>query len=443
MLSTVRGATMFNTKLKKLYSSQALVLAEKNSQLNALKAHVAFIEFTPQGVVLDVNDLFLALMGYPRDRVIGQSHRQFCAANDTASPEYQRFWAELGQGRAQAGTFRRLRADGEGVWLKATYFPVVDERGQVIKVIKLATDATAERSKLMEKEAVFTALDKSLAVIEFTPAGDILTANRNFLNVIGYSSEQLHGKHHRLFCTDSFYREHPHFWAELAKGQFKSGQFERINSYGQTVWLEATYNPVFDEAGKVIKVVKFASDITARIEQGLAIRQAAEVASSTSEETALIAQQGMTSLKSAVDTSARIAAQVADATGLIGQLNAQSKNIEEIVATISAIADQTNLLALNAAIEAARAGEQGRGFAVVADEVRSLAARTSKSTSEIAAVVQNNRELTQKVTDNVHSVSVTAAEGSERTQQVASIMDEIYQGAENVCRTASGLLNAN
>ncbi len=189
-------------------------------------------------------------------------------------------------------------------------------------------------------------------------------------------------------------------------------------------------------------MVKFASDITERVEQNQAVRQAAEVASSTSEETAAIAEQGMSSLQAAVDTSVQIAAQVADATALIAQLNAQSKNIEEIVATISAIADQTNLLALNAAIEAARAGDQGRGFAVVADEVRQLAARTSKSTSQIAEVVQRNRELTRKVTETIDSVSVTAEEGSERTRQVSSIMQEIHQGAENVCRTTAGLLNA-
>ena len=287
-----------------------------------------------------------------------------------------------------------------------------------------------------------TALDKSLAVIEFTPDGEIITANSNFLAAVGYSLAQIKGKHHRIFCTDAFYKQNPNFWLELGRGEFKSGQFDRLDSQGRVIWLEATYNPIFDEQGKVAKVVKFASDITERVEQNQAVRQAAEVASSTSEETAAIAEQGMGSLQAAVDTSARIAAQVADATALIGELNAQSKHIEEIVATISAIADQTNLLALNAAIEAARAGDQGRGFAVVADEVRQLAARTSKSTSQIAEVVQRNRELTRKVTETIDSVSVTAEEGSERTRQVSSIMEEIHQGAENVCRTTSGLLNA-
>ena len=306
----------------------------------------------------------------------------------------------------------------------------------------LASDVSAERRAGLDQQAQMTALNKSLAVIEFTPQGEIITANSNFLAAVGYSLPQIKGKHHRIFCTDTFYQQNPNFWLELGRGELKAGQFDRLDSQGRIIWLEATYNPIFDEQGKVTKVVKFASDITERVEQNQAVRQAAEVASSTSEETAAIAEQGMSSLQAAVDTSVQIAAQVADATALIAQLNAQSKNIEEIVATISAIADQTNLLALNAAIEAARAGDQGRGFAVVADEVRQLAARTSKSTSQIAEVVQRNRELTRKVTETIDSVSVTAEEGSERTRQVSSIMQEIHQGAENVCRTTAGLLNA-
>ena len=431
---------MFNNKLKDMYKSQGRDLAEQKAQITALKSHMACLECTPDGHITDANGPMLALLGYPRERLVGQLHSQLCDQDDGATQ--RQFWGALAQGQACAGTYRRLRADGRGLWLEATYVPVPDADGRVSKVVMLASDVSAERRAGLDQQAQMTALNKSLAVIEFTPQGEIITANSNFLAAVGYSLPQIKGKHHRIFCTDTFYQQNPNFWLELGRGEFKGGQFDRLDSQGRIIWLEATYNPIFDEQGKVTKVVKFASDITERVEQNQAVRQAAEVASSTSEETAAIAEQGMSSLQTAVDTSVQIAAQVADATALIAQLNAQSKNIEEIVATISAIADQTNLLALNAAIEAARAGDQGRGFAVVADEVRQLAARTSKSTSQIAEVVQRNRELTRKVTETIDSVSVTAEEGSERTRQVSSIMQEIHQGAENVCRTTAGLLNA-
>lgn len=433
---------MFNRKLKMLYKSQGRDLAEQNSHIMALKTHVASLECTLNGDIVDANPKMLALLGYTHERLIGMTHDHLCDPGERTDGHQRPFWSALAQGKACAGTYRRLRADGQPLWLAATYVPVPDANGAFSKVVMLASDVTTERAARLDLKALLTALDKSLAVIEFTPNGEIITANPNFLASVGYSLPQITGKHHRMFCTDTFTRQHPDFWAELARGVFKSGQFDRVDSRGRTIWLEATYNPIVDEQGRVIKVVKFATDITERIEQSQAIRQAAEVANSTSEETAAIAEQGMTCLQAAVDTSARIAAQMTDATELIAQLNAQSKSIEEIVATISAIADQTNLLALNAAIEAARAGEQGRGFAVVADEVRQLAARTSKSTAEIADVVQRNRDLTRKVTETIGSASLTAEEGNGRIVQVSSIMQEIRQGAENVCHTTSGLLNA-
>lgn len=434
---------MFKFKRNNDSNRQHTELQVYKTQLMALKGHMASIEFAPDGTVTDANPLFLQLMGYPLERVLGQHHRMFCDEAYLRSPEYQRFWRDLSDGKAHSGTFRRRTAQGQNVWLEATYFPVKDESGKVVSVLKIAADVTDAKTQLQEKDAVFAALDKSLAVIEFTPDGTIATANSNFLNLLGYRLEELRGKHHRIFCRDNFYQQHPRFWAELARGEFKSGQFDRVDKRGNTLWLEATYNPVFDDAGKVIKVVKFASDITRRVEQNLAIRQAAEVASSTSEETAAIAQQGLKALQDAVDTAVRIASQVTETTALIAELNTQSRSIEDIVATITAIADQTNLLALNAAIEAARAGEQGRGFAVVADEVRQLAGRTSNSTSQIASVVQKNREMLQRVTYNVDAVSLTAEEGSNRTSQVSGIMQEIYQGADNVCRSTAGLLDVN
>ncbi|SDS33274.1 methyl-accepting chemotaxis sensory transducer with Pas/Pac sensor [Halopseudomonas xinjiangensis] len=434
---------MFNHRIKTELQATKLELDGDRALLAAVRRHVAVIEFSPDGVILDANDLFLQVTGYSLAQLCGKHHRKLCAPELTALPAYRQLWSELANGKARSGTFPRRDARGRQIWLEATYFPVLDEAQRVVKVLKIASDVTEQHNTALEQRAVVEALHRSLAVIEFTPTGEVVRANQNFLETLGYSGDQIIGKHHRMFCPDGFNQTNPHFWKELANGEFKSGRFERRNSRGETIWLEATYNPIIDEHGVTTKVIKFATDITERVQQALAIRQAAEVASSTSEETAQIALQGMTSLQATVETSARISEQVSETTLLIEQLNVQSKSIEDIVSTISAIAEQTNLLALNAAIEAARAGEQGRGFAVVADEVRQLAARTSKSTSEIASVVQRNRDLTQNVTSRVDAVSRSAEDGRQRTNEVAAIMDEIHQGAENVCKTASRLLESH
>ncbi|MCH7347378.1 methyl-accepting chemotaxis protein [Aeromonas sp. MR19] len=189
----------------------------------------------------------------------------------------------------------------------------------------------------------------------------------------------------------------------------------------------------------MIKVIKFASDVTERIQRAQAVSEAARIAHSISQETTRAAATGATLLNSSVSISTAISEQVGRMSDLIGLLNEQSKSIEAIVSTISSIAEQTNLLALNAAIEAARAGDQGRGFAVVADEVRQLAARTSLSTSEIDSVVQKNRELTAQITNNINEVAVSALRGKEQIVEVSSVMVQIEQGATNVTQTVSGL----
>ncbi|WP_310597340.1 methyl-accepting chemotaxis protein [Aeromonas aquatica] len=429
---------MFNHKLKAQLLACQSQLGEQRGFVEAIQQGIATIIFTPEGEILEANEAFLSLMGYGAAELQGRHHGLFCRPELSRSADYQQFWARLRQGQAQSGMVERVDQRGETRWLEASYFPVT-RQGGVTRVVKLATDVTARHQRLQRQEALAQALDRSQAMIEFTPSGDIITANGNFLACMGYSLGQLQGKHHRIFCDDAFLREQPHFWAELARGQFKSGLFMRYDSRGEAIWLEATYNPIRDEGGRVVRVVKFASDITARIHQSHATREAARLAHSTAQETLHSAEQGAELLRAVVDTSSLIAAQVDQAITLIGQLNEQSRHIEAIVSTISAIADQTNLLALNAAIEAARAGEQGRGFAVVADEVRQLAARTSLSTGEIAKVVQKNRELTARVTDDMAGVAGSAELGKQQIAGVDRLMAEIRQEANRVSETVSNL----
>ncbi|HHQ4709596.1 TPA: methyl-accepting chemotaxis protein [Aeromonas veronii] len=429
---------MFNFKLKAELQACQMQLAQAQAFIDAVKVGVATISFTPSGEILEANPLFLSVVGYSEQEVIGKHHRIFCDAHYVQSSSYAQFWEQLRQGHSHSGTYQRFDKQGRELWLEATYFPVKLD-GKVVRVVKIASDITESYQQLSRQKAIISALDRALAIIEFTPKGEIVTANQNFLSCVGYSLSQLKGQHHRLFCDESFYREQPHFWDDLAHGQLKSGLFSRRDSHGNEIWLEATYNPIKDESGKVVKVIKFASEVTERIKRAQAVSEAANIAQTISQETTRFAETGSELLAASVAISSAISEQVSRTSGLIGQLNEQSKSIEAIVSTISSIAEQTNLLALNAAIEAARAGDQGRGFAVVADEVRQLAARTSLSTGEIASVVQKNRELTAQITGNINEVATSAQRGKEQIGEVSGVMAQIEQGAINVTETVSNL----
>jgi len=421
-------------KIQQLEETISEFSSDRNS-LVAIKNSMAYIEFDVAGNIVDANPIFLSLMGFSKAEIVGQHHRIFCDDFYRTSAEYKQFWRNLGAGQAISGTFPRLNKKGRELWLESTYFPVKDHNNRVEKIVKIAADITAKHNEAESKDAVLEALDRSLATIEFTPDEHVIAANQNFLRFMGYRLEDLRGKHHRLLCNEKFYQENPNFWGELSRGQFKAGLFERRKANGDVVWIEASYNPVMGKNGEVARIVKFGSDVTARVARNLAIQHAAEVANATAEETDQIARTGIKTLHEALGTSKHISAVVTDAVESMSGLNEQFKNIEKIVGTIQSIAEQTNLLALNAAIEAARAGDQGRGFAVVADEVRQLAGRTGVSTSEIARVVATNRDMMKQITEKVVTVSSISDRGVSGIGEVSRIMDEIQRGAEAVCKT--------
>ena len=213
--------------------------------MRGIKDNTAYISFDPQGHIIEVNDIFLSVVGYSRHEIIGKHHRIFCSPTLIQTREYETFWRDLAQGKSFSGTFERQKHNGESVFLSANYFPVKNEHNAVVKIIKIASDVTESQVALKAKNAVLEALDKSLAVIEFTPDGDIITANENFQKTMGFSLNSIVGKHHKIFCDTEFYRENPDFWQSLRNGRHFSGRFKRKDANGETIWLEATYNPIF------------------------------------------------------------------------------------------------------------------------------------------------------------------------------------------------------
>lgn len=397
--------------------------ADYAGKMAAIDRSQAVIEFDLHGHILFANQNFLDTVGYRLEDIVGRHHRMFCSDDHAASREYREFWEKLGKGEYDADEYKRIAKGGREIWIQASYNPILNASGKPYKIVKVATDVTAERVRNAEFKGKVDAMNRAQAVIEFDLSGNILSANDNFLSVTGYRLDEVVGQHHRIFCQESYVRssEYRDFWNRLAQGEFFSGRFMRLSKYGQNIWIQATYNPIFDADSVPYKVVKFASDITAQVE----LEQAIEAKSQAMRKTI----RGLTEAIDLVATSTQEANQLAQLTreeaergsktllragesmAAIGQ---SAESIHDIIEVISDIAGQTNMLAFNAAIEAARAGEHGLGFSVVADEVRKLAEKSSLAT----------KEINKLITETVKRIQA----GNEISREAGQAFEQIVQG---------------
>ncbi|MEN8639256.1 PAS domain-containing methyl-accepting chemotaxis protein [Pseudomonas sichuanensis] len=425
---------MFNSKLKQEIQQLREELMSIEQVKNSLDSEMLVLQLDPQGRIETVNGNFETEMLYRAEQLIGRNIEDIVPAHVKKLDFYQRMKTAITRGEHLNGAFRLLRGNGEEAWLRSILQPVKNSGGQIKYFTLHSSDLTRTIETSREHESLIKALMRSTAVIEFNLDGQVLTANDRFLQGMGYSLEQVRGKHHRIFCDpeEANSPEYKAFWEKLRRGEFVAERFKRVDAHGRTVWLEASYNPIIDAHDVLYKVVKFATVITDQVNQELAVAQAADIAYNTSLETDSCARKATEVVTQTVDVMRGLEGSMQDAADGIQALDKQSKVIGAIIKTISDIAGQTNLLALNAAIEAARAGEQGRGFAVVADEVRQLASRTSSATEEIAKVVQQNEQLAQAAVDIIDTSKRQAEQGLALAADTGGVIVEIQEGAKKV-----------
>jgi methyl-accepting chemotaxis protein len=353
--------------------------------VDALSRSQAVIQFDLSGNILTANENFCRALGYNLKEIVGKHHRMFCEASYVASDEYRQFWARLGQGEYDSSSYRRLRKDGGEIWIQATYNPVF-RRGKPYKVIKFASDITEAKNRAAEDASKLDAISRSQAVIEFTPAGEILHANENFCAALGYDLSEIRGRHHRMFCEPAYVQTEAYaqFWKRLEEGHFVSSEFVRYGKGGREIWIQAAYNPIRDLNGRVYKVVKFATDVTERM-------------------SAIKALGGALKALAAGDLTQNLTAP------FVPSMETVRKDFNEAVAGLHE-AMQTVEINANA-------------IASGAQEIRTAADQLAKRTEQQAASVEQTAAALDEIT-------TTVAGSSRRADEAGTLVSKTKSGAE-------------
>ncbi|MGJ4886101.1 MULTISPECIES: PAS domain-containing methyl-accepting chemotaxis protein [unclassified Bradyrhizobium] len=400
-----------------------------SAQVAAIGRSQAVIEFNLDGTIVTANDNFLNALGYSLPEIQGKHHSMFVSPEERNSAAYREFWAALNRGEYQAAEYKRIGKGGKEVWIQASYNPVFDQNGKPFKVVKFATDVTAQKLRNADLAGQIAAISKSQAVIEFELDGTIIDANNNFLQALGYTLSEIKGRHHSMFVDPSerdgaAYRN---FWAALNRGEYQTAEYKRIGKGGREVWIQASYNPILDLNGKPFKVVKYATDVTKQVLVRMGnerVRGMMESVAAGAEELNASVREISEAMTKSRETAMGAADRVASADSQAKRLSEATQAMSGIVELIGNITGQINLLALNATIESARAGDAGRGFAVVASEVKNLATQAKAATDKIGAEIAGLNGISSEVVNALNAIKVEIQNVSEYVTSTAAAVEE-------------------
>ncbi|MBX5163736.1 MULTISPECIES: PAS domain-containing methyl-accepting chemotaxis protein [unclassified Rhizobium] len=429
--------------------------------LDAISKSQAIIEFDLKGNILTANENFCNALGYRLNEIVGKHHSMFCEPAYTATPEYRAFWARLGRGEYDAGAYKRLAKGNREIWIQASYNPV-SKGGKPYKVVKFAADITAAKKQAVEDSGKLEAISRSQAVIEFTPKGEILTANENFCQAMGYSLAEITGKHHSIFCDPAYTRteDYSSFWRRLANGEFIANEFVRVGKGGREIWIQAAYNPIVDADGKVYKVVKFATDVTQRMSAisllAGALRQLSEGDLTRTVDTPFVPsmeqlrQDFNTAVRGLAETMKTIgenaSAIAAGSSEIGGSADSFSKRTEQQAASIEETAAALEEITTTVNDSSRRADEAGRLVAVTKQGAEQSGVVVRNAVAAMDQIEQSSREITNiiGVIDDIAfqtnllalNAGVEAARAGEAGKGFAVVAQEVRELAQRSAKAA-------
>ena len=435
--------------------------SEAKAVRDAISRSQAIIEFDLTGRILDANANFCAVLGYELGEIVGQNHRLFVDPVEAASADYHAFWAKLARGEFDRRQYKRFGKGGKEIWIEASYNPVF-RAGKPYKVIKLATDITEYKRRSAEDAGKLAALSRAQAVIEFTTSGEILTANENFLATLGYTLSEIQGRHHSMFCdpahaTSEAYRD---FWQRLASGEFVTDEFMRLGKGGRKVFIQASYNPIFDMNGKVFKVVKFATDVTGRVSNVEALARALQSLSdgdlTQTLDTAFIPTLDMlrvdfntaaaklkTAMQTVADNASAIAAgaqQVRDASDdLSKRTEQQAASVEETAAAleeITTVVGDSSRRAEDAGELVRKTRENAEQSGSVMRSAVEAMGRIESSSTEISSIIGVIDEIAFQTNLLALNAGVEAARAGDAGKGFAVVAQEVRELAQRSAKAA-------